>query len=318
MKMNRRLMMLSLLCWLSWVCAARSQEPDVHPSAPSAKQWDVGVEPPQSDAVPPLVAVWSVPYDVLPGFSGQAGGFAEIALTNNIAVVEYCSVSTDKPGCGTHHLLSFDLKTGRFLSSISLPGIGTPGYARLYGGTAKTVLLEYEHHITEYDEGLKPTQDVIRPRGMSLRLATYSYSGIWADLTKTKCLSPDSYALNEKLDLLESCAHEVAVTDKQGRVLFAQTYGDPYAVGVAAISQDGNRFVLGAGLNYGGDPPLHAPVGYLLYDLHDKVPREIFFDIETRTGRKIGPWPAAVGLSPDGTMFGVVRPGKLWMYKLPK
>jgi len=316
----RGVTVLTLLGCLSMACAMRSQEPDIHASMPSVKQWEVGREPLQIDAVPPLVAVWAIDFDTLPGVKGQLGDLAGIALTSNIVVVSYCSSSAAIPGCGTHNLISLDLKTGKFLSSISRPGVNPNLYPLIYAGTAKTFLIEFDGHLTEYDEALKPTQDVILPRGtsLSLRRTGYSFSGIWLNLTKTKCTQPDVYALNERWELIVGCGHEVAVTEEKGDLLFAQTFFDPYTVGAAAFSHDGTRFVLGAGLNYPGDPPLHANVGYLLYDLNGKTPREILFDIETNTGRKIGPWVHSIGLSPDGTMFGIERRGKLWMYNLPK
>jgi hypothetical protein len=281
--------------------------------APQTELWKSEGEPLRIESVPPLVPLWSIDLKTITHSTDSLHFITGIALTEQIAVVSYCSPSP-APGCAIGELFSYDLKTGKQAESVewsrNAKGSTQP---YIFGGRGRAFLLYDDDILSEFDGTLKKTDQIALPRGMSLtQRPGYGY-GLWADTTKTTCKRTEIavYVLNEKRNLNLGCGHEVAVTDEKWRPLFSERYIDPNAVVSPDFSQDGNRFVLKLNLHY-SEPPLNTVISYLLYDLRDKTPRKIVFSVQN------APATYMTGISPDGSVFGVVGQDKLSMYSLPK
>lgn len=312
------LLLLSLIVSLGLARAVYSQDAGIKPvptPLPRSEQWKSEGEPLGIESVPPLAPVWSTDLKTIIHSTDSLHFITGIALTEKIAVVSFCAASPGVPGCAIGELLSFDLKTGKQLQSAEWPRSGKGStLPHIFGGMRRVILVYDDDLLSEYDGALQRTDRITLPRGMSLaQRPGYGY-GLWADVTKTTCKGTEItvYELNEKRNLILGCGREVAVTDEKWQPLFSERYFDSNGVGFPDFSQDGNRFVLKLTLNYTADPSLHAVISYLLYDLRDKTPRRIVFATGTP------PASYMTGISPDGSMFGVVAQDKLSMYGLPQ
>jgi hypothetical protein len=303
-------MLLGPACWGQ---AGQSVTP-----VPSLKQWNSPGQSLSIEPVTPLVSVWSVDVRAAGHATSSASDTIAVALTGKIAVVLSCSNATERAACGVAQLLSFDAKTGKFLTSLKWSRNQARLELGLFPSTTKTFLVEDNDTLTEYTEALKPTNHVKLPRGSGLSPSrAYGY-GDWAETTKTTCKGNglSLYELNERRKLILGCGNEVGVLNENWQMLFAEFYIAPINVGFPVFSLDGNRFILMSTRDY-AEPPIHQVMSYMLYDLSldAQTPRQIVFSINA--GTPAYP-PAGLSLSPDGTMFAVIEKGMLSLYHLPQ
>ena len=284
-------------------------------SIPETERWDKSRIPLEFSSVPQLK-----PESTFTLHNMQPDGSERI---ENIVVVNdvFIALTRDDEANGQrplYRLRAFDLKTGRLSSSLDVP-FPRAQFAEvpnIYASSPKSVVLEFEESLVEYDKSLKARGRMNLPKGRGLRQApAYGY-GDWVAVTATECHTPiTAFYLNLEEELITGCEHEMGVLDQNGKLIFAERYKRD-RIGEPQIAADGKRFVVELlDPDKSGDPPpppWRNPPAYVLYDLRGDGPRRISF---STLPRKLG-FEAAT-LSADGMTLALYSGNRISLYRLP-
>jgi hypothetical protein len=304
-----------------WVVVAALQSVSWQSAAtapPSPHTWAGSTAALIETSVPPLTPVWSVNMR-----SAEPGGqemFLGIAFIDN-AVVALCSYNFagEKRGWAHARLQALEAKTGKLSGTRELPtkGWGFSDGPIIYTSSPTSLVVELPDSLAEYDAELNPRTQIHLPAGRGIGAAkAYGY-GNWTAATKSQCQSPiEMFRLNDEMQMIVACGHEVAFLDKNYKMAFAENYAsndnDPSkCVDSPRISADGKRVVLPLVTTFKADPPLSF-TDYVLYDMRGPAPRKIVFSVGNRESG------GNAAISPDGTKLAVLYRQTILVYSLPE